>query len=165
MSAADTRAALRDALLARDLGAIDALLAEDAVLRSPVIKYPFEGRRAVAGIYEIVLDRFADLEPVSELGEADGLQMLRFRSSVLGRPAEVVTLLSTNAEDHITEVVIYVRGLVALAAVGAVMGAGLGRRRSRFSWLFISVMSRPLPHVIAAFENLLPRLIYTKGEA
>lgn len=165
MSAAATRAALRDAILARDHPAIVVLLSDDAILRSPVIKFPFEGRAAVAGIYEIVLRRFDSFELVSELGETEGLQMLRFRSGILGRPAEVITLLETDADGKITEVVIFVRGLVALAAVGAVMGSDLGRRRGRLSWLLLNLASRPLPYVIAAFESVLPRLIYTRGEA
>ena len=158
-AAADTAAALRDAVLAYDHAAVVALLAPDVVLRSPVVRFPFEGRDDVSDVYRAVLDGFRDFEFV-ELAEGDGgLQIMRFRMSVLGRTGETISLLRVGADGLIAEVVIYVRPLATLAAVGAVMGPPLARRRGRLQWLAITLLSRPLPRLLELADPLLPRLI------
>jgi hypothetical protein len=157
--AARTAAALGDAVLAYDHGAIVALLAPDVVLRSPVVRFAFEGRDEVALIYRIVLDAFVGFELVDSAGDEHGVQILRFRSKVLGRETETFSLLRVREDGLIGEVVISVRPLVSVAAVGAVMGPPLARRRGRLAWLAVVLLSRPLPRVLELAEPLLPRLI------
>ena len=51
----DTGQRFRDAVLARDMDAVEALLAEDVVFRSPAVFKPYEGRTStemVAGVFE-----------------------------------------------------------------------------------------------------------------
>ena len=157
-SAAATAAALRDAVLAYDHAAVVRLLAEDAVLRSPVVRFPFEGRDEVAFVYRAVLDGFKDFEFVEAAGDEDGLQILRFKAKVLGRETETFSLLRVR-DGLVTEVVISVRPLVSVAAVGAVMGPPLARRHGVLPWLAIVALSRPLPRLLELAEPLLPRLI------
>ena len=157
--ARDTAAALRDAVLAYDHGAIVGLLADDVVLRSPVVRFPFEGRDDVAFIYRVVLDGFQDFEFVEGSGDEHGPQTLRFRSKVRGRETEVFSLLRVRDDGLIGEVVIAARPLASVAAIGAVMGPALGRRRGRLQWLAMVVLSRPLPRLIELAEPLLPRLL------
>lgn len=159
MSAAGTAAALRDALLASDHAAIVRLLAPDVVLRSPIVRFPFEGRDDVGDVYRGALDGFRDLEFVEAAGGEDGLQVLRLKMSVLGRPGELISLLRVRPDGLIGEVVIYVRPFVTAAAVGAVMGPPLARRRGRLQWLAIVLISRPLPRLLELAEPLLPRLV------
>ncbi len=161
-SAAATAAALRDAVLAYDHPAVVALLAEDAVLRSPVVRFPFEGRDEVAFVYGAVLDGFRDFRFVERAGDEDGPQVLRFKARVLGRDVEVFSLVRV-ANGLITEVVISARPLVGVAAVGAVMGPRLARRHGVLPWLAIVAISRPLPRVLELAEPLLPRLIRRRG--
>ena len=163
MSAAATAAALRDAVLASDHAAIVRLLAEDVVLRSPTVKFPFEGRDEVADVYRAVLDGFQDFEFV-ELASGDGgLQIMRFRAKVLGRSGETISLLHVNGDGLIGEVVIYVRPLATAAAVGAVMGPPLARRNGRLYQLAALALSRWLPRFIELADPLLPRLIRRRG--
>ena len=159
MTAADTRAALRDATLAGDHAGIVALLADDAVLRSPVIRFPFEGKEAVADVYRAVLDSFEGVVPVTELGDEQGPQMLRFRARVLGREAHIVSLLDADADGRIQEVTIFVRPLAAVAAVGAAMGPRLARHKGRFHALAVRLLTRWLPPVIELADPVIPRLI------
>ena len=159
MTAAETRAALRDASLAGDHAAIVALLADDVILRSPVLKLPFEGKAAVADVYRAVLDSFMDLEPVAERGDADGLQMLRFRARVLGRDAHLVSLLDTDGSGRIAEVTIFVRPLAAVAAVGAALGPRLARHNGPWHVLAARLLTRWLPPVIELADPIIPRLI------
>ena len=158
-TAAGTAAAMRDAVLAYDHPAIVALLAEDVVLRSPIVRFPFEGRDDVSDVYRAVLDGFSAFEFV-EVAEAEGgLQILRFKATVLGRAGETISLLRVREDGLIGEVVIYVRPLVTVAAVGAVMGPPLARRRGRLPWLAVVLLSRPVPRLLELAEPLLPRLV------
>lgn len=158
-TAADTAAALRDAVLAYDHGAIVALLAEDVVLRSPIVRFSFEGREDVAFLYRAVLDGFEGFEFLDGAGDRDGVQTLRFRSEVLGRETETFSQIRVRDDGLIGEVVIAVRPLVSVAAVGAIMGPALGRRRGRLQWLALVLLSRPLPRILELAEPLLPRLV------
>lgn len=130
------------------------------VLRSPIVRFPFEGRDDVADVYRAVLDGFDELTFV-EAAEGDGgaLQIMRFKASVLGRPGETISLLHVRPDGLIGEVVIYVRPFVTAAAVGAVMGPPLARRRGRLHWLAVVLIARPLPRLLELVEPLLPRLI------
>lgn len=159
MSAATTAAALRDAVLAYDHAGIVRLLSPDVVLRSPIVKFPFEGRDDVADVYRAVLDGFKGFEFVEAAEGEDGLQIMRFRATVLGRTGETISLLRVNPDGLIGEVVIYVRPLATAAAVGAVMGPPLARRRGRLAWLAVTLISRPLPWLLELADPLLPRLI------
>jgi hypothetical protein len=158
-SAADTATALSDAVLAGDHPAIVALLAPDVVLRSPIVRFPFEGRDDVADVYRAVLDGFDAFELVEVAGGPDGLQVLRFKATVLGRTGETISLLHVNPDGLIGEVVIYVRPLSTAAAVGAVMGPPLARRNGRLQWLAAMLLSRWLPRFIELADPLLPRLV------
>ena len=158
-TAAETAAALRDAVLAYDHAAVVALLADDVVLRSPIVRFPFEGREDVAFLYRAVLDGFKDLRFMEAAGGEDGLQILRFSAQVRGRYTETFSLVRVRDDGLIGEVVISARPLVSVAAVGAVMGPALGRRAGRLQWLALVLLSRPLPRILELAEPLLPRLI------
>jgi hypothetical protein len=159
MTAAETRAALRDATLAGDLAGIEALLGDDPILRSPVVRFPFQGREAVTDVYRAVLDAFEDFELVSELGEEHGPQVLRFRARVLGREAHTVAMIDTDADGRVQEVTIFVRPLATVAAVGAAMGPRLARHKGPVHVLAARLLTRWLPPVIEVADPILPRLI------
>jgi hypothetical protein len=159
MTAAETRAALRDATLATDHAAIVALLGDDPILRSPVVRFPFQGREAVSDVYRAVLDAFEDFELISELGEEQGPQMLRFRAHVLGREAHTVAVMDTDAAGRIGEVTIFVRPLAAVAAVGAAMGPRLARHKGPVHVVAAQLLTRWLPPLIELADPILPRLL------
>src|SRR5688572_14491789 len=116
MTAAGLRETFKAATLARDADAIAALLADDVVLRSPVVPFPFEGRAAVTAIYRAVLARFEELELLTEVGEESGAQAMRFRARILGRPLETAVFL-TERDGRIVEVALFARPLAGAAAI------------------------------------------------
>ena len=157
VSAAATRDTLRDATKARDHAAIVALLAPDVVLHSPVVPYAFTGRDAVARVYAAVVDRFEGFDYTAELGSDTGVQVLRFRTTVLGRPTEGLTAVEVDSAGRIADITIFIRPLSSLAAVGAALAPGLAR--GRLARLVLTILSRPLPTLLGLAEPLVKRLI------
>ena len=116
--------AFRTAVEAGDHDAMVAALAPDAVLRSPVTFKPFEGRDAVAGLFEILLEVFEDFHYTDEF-EADGKVALVFRTRIGDREAEGVDLFRLDAEGRIAELTVFVRPASGLMALGEAVGAKL----------------------------------------
>ena len=116
----------RAAVEARDIDAAIALLADDVVLRSPVVFRPYTGRATVAPILRAVAEVFEDFEYVREIGTPDASDhALVFRARVGDRRLEGVDLLHTNDQGEIEELVAMIRPLNAAAALAEAMAARL----------------------------------------
>ena len=129
-AASDFRAAIER----RDRDGMIATLADDVVLHSPVSFKPFEGKEAVAGLFEILLRTFEDFRYTDELAAA-GAHALVFRASVGEREIEGIDLLRFDGEGLIAEFTVLLRplsGLVPFAQAMAerVAAAGLEPTRS-----------------------------------
>jgi hypothetical protein len=124
----------RAAVEARDLTAVDEILAPDVRLVSPVKFTPFEGREAVLGLLGVLMRTFTDFRYVGELaGEAqmgaDGplvpSHILIFRAAVAGKQVHGIDLLQPGPSGLIEELTVMVRPLSAVTALGDAVLAGL----------------------------------------
>jgi hypothetical protein len=113
----------RAAVEARDLEAIPALLAPDAVFVSPVAFRPYEGRELVSAILVGVGRVLEDLVYVREYatGDGDGLALL-FTARVDDRDVQGCDFLRFDAAGRITELMVMLRPLRAAEAVARRMG-------------------------------------------
>jgi len=124
----------RAAVEARDLSAVDEILAPNVRLVSPVKFTPFEGREAVLGVLKVLMRRFTDFRYVGELaGEAqmgsDGplfpSHILSFVAGVWGSHVHGIDLLQPGPSGLIEELTVMVRPLSAVTALGDAVLAGL----------------------------------------
>jgi ketosteroid isomerase-like protein len=119
----------RQAVEARDLDAVGALLADTVVFNSPVAHKPFKGRDVVAQVLAFAAATFEDFRYVDEVADGDSVALV-FRARIGDRELQGLDFVHTGADGLIDELTVMVRpmsGLVALAeAMGAkVVSAGL----------------------------------------
>jgi SnoaL-like domain len=119
--------AFREAVEARDLAAVTALLAPDVEFNSPVSHKPYRGRDMVGWILATVATVFEDFTYVDELASG-GHSALRFRTRVGDRQAEGVDLIECNADGQIEKLTVMIRPLSALQALADAMAARFAAR-------------------------------------
>ncbi|MGX9918908.1 nuclear transport factor 2 family protein [Streptomyces sp. NPDC002248] len=120
--------AFREAVEARDMEAVEALLAEDVVFTSPVVHKPYQGRAITAAILRGVLRVFEDFRYVKEIGEADGADYaLVFATRVGDRELTGCDFLHVNEAGLIDEFTVMVRPLSGARALAEAMGAQFER--------------------------------------
>ncbi|MCW2967691.1 MAG: NADH:flavin oxidoreductase/nadh oxidase [Solirubrobacteraceae bacterium] len=115
----------REVVEAKDLDALEGLLAEDVGLHSPVTFKPFEGRAVVVHVLRTVVEVFQDFRYVAEM-ERDDLTTLVFRARVGEREIDGIDLLRRRADGLIDDITVFVRPLSGLSALRDEMGARLG---------------------------------------
>ena len=114
------------AVVAGDIEAALALLAEDVVFHSPVVHAPYQGRDAVAPILHAVSQVFEDFRYTGEIGGPDAAShVLVFRTRVGDREIEGIDLLHTGADGLVDELTVMVRPLSGALALAEVMRARL----------------------------------------
>lgn len=116
----------REAIDARDLAAVEAMLADDVVFRSPVAHRPYPGKAITAAILRAVVEVFADFRYVREIqdGSADGGDhVLVFEAKVEGLDVTGADFLRYNEDGKIAELMVMVRPLRAAEALARQMGA------------------------------------------
>ncbi|MEU8469957.1 nuclear transport factor 2 family protein [Streptomyces sp. NPDC029006] len=116
--------AFREAVEARDMAAVEALLAEDVVFTSPVVFRPYTGRAITAAILRAVVEVFEDFRYVREIGDPDGPEhALVFRAGVGGRELTGCDFLHIDEHGLIDEFMVMVRPLSGAQALAEAMGA------------------------------------------
>jgi hypothetical protein len=114
------------AVVAGDIDAALALLAEDVVFHSPVVHAPYQGRDAVAPVLHAVSQVFEDFRYTGEIGGPDAAShVLVFRTRVGDREIEGIDLLHTGADGLVDELTVMVRPLSGAMALAEVMRARL----------------------------------------
>lgn len=114
------------AVVAGDIDAALALLAEDVVFHSPVVHAPYQGRDAVAPILHAVSQVFEDFRYTDEIGGPDAAShVLVFRTRVGDREIEGIDLLHTRPDGLVDELTVMVRPLSGAMALAEVMRARL----------------------------------------
>ena len=111
----------------RDAAGLPALIAEDAVFRSPAVHTPQEGRDTVVGYLTAA---FAVLGPDLTYERewlADDSAVLQFRTVVGGLDVSGVDMITWDADGQIVDFTVMVRPAKALDAVIEHMGAELMR--------------------------------------
>lgn len=114
----------RKAVEGHDLGAVEALLAEDVVFTSPVAFKPYAGKALTAAILRAVAEVFTDLRYVREMTSDDGRDhALVFEARVGDRKISGCDFLHMNEAGEIDAMTVMVRPLSAAQALAAAMGA------------------------------------------
>jgi SnoaL-like domain len=114
--------AFRAAVEARDLTAIDALLAENVVFTSPVAFKPYPGKAMTAAILRGVLRVFEDFHYIREITGADERDhALVFTATINGRQITGCDFLHTDDDGLIDDFMVMVRPLSAATALAEAM--------------------------------------------
>lgn len=123
----------RDAATAKDLDAIEAMLADDVVFLSPVAHKPYPGKHVTAEILRAVSEVLEQLTYVRQM--IDGAHhAYMFTAKVDGLDVTGCDFL-TFRDDRIVEFMVMVRPLKAAQALAAKMG-------ERFPAIQAAVMAR-----------------------
>lgn len=122
-------AAWKDVVERRDMAALAAMFAGDAVFISPAVFKPYQGRQVIVHILSHVIAVLDDLVYVDEFANDRGGVILHFRSSAPG-PAkrldvEGVDIFQLGDDGLIRELKVMIRPLRGLQAVAAAMEARL----------------------------------------
>ncbi len=124
------RESFRRAVEVRDLDAMMAPFAADAVLHSPITFKPFVGRDAIRQLLGILLEVFEDFRYSDELQSTDGTVALVFRARVGDRELEGLDLIRFDAQGRIRDFTVMIRPRSALEALLAAVGARLATARA-----------------------------------
>ena len=108
--------AFRAAVESKELSAIDALFAEDARFRSPVVFKPYEGRGQIAVILGAALRAFEDFRYLAQTETGD-TAVLMFEARVGDRELQGVDILRFAEDDRITELTVMVRPMSGMHAL------------------------------------------------
>jgi hypothetical protein len=114
----------REAIERRDLDGMVATLADDVVLHSPVSFKPFEGREAVAQLFEILLRTFEDFRYTDDLAGAEVHAMI-FRARIGDREVEGLDLIRPGPDGRIADFTVMVRPLTGVVALAEAVGPQL----------------------------------------
>jgi hypothetical protein len=147
------------ALAARDLDGLVALLADDVVFHSPVINDPvFEGRDSVAALLAMILNAITVDEHTHELGD-DRAGILVSNGRVLGKPIKTTTLLELDTDGKIREIWVMVRPLTGVVAIAEAIGSQLAERQRPGRGRAIRVLTKPLAGLAAVTNRIGSGLI------
>jgi hypothetical protein len=119
--------AFREAVEARDMARLVALLAPDVVFHSPVSFKPFTGRDTVGFVLATVATVFRDFVYVDELGTGPHSALV-FRTRIGERDAEGIDLIEQDAQGQVARLTVMVRPLSALQALADAMRERLASR-------------------------------------
>ncbi|MEV1065578.1 nuclear transport factor 2 family protein [Streptomyces sp. NPDC050263] len=114
----------REAVDARDMDAVEAMLADDVVFHSPVAFKPYPGKAVTAAILRTVVQVFEDFHYVREIHDAGGLDhALVFEAKVEGLDITGCDFLRFDDEGKIVDFMVMVRPLRAAEALAREMAA------------------------------------------
>lgn len=114
----------RSAAESKDFSAIDEILAEGVVFRSPAVFKPYEGRQAVGALLGTVAQVFEEFRYTDQV-ETGEVATLAFSARVGDRELDGIDLLRFDGEGRISELAVYVRPLSGLNALAEAMGRKL----------------------------------------
>lgn len=106
----------QDAVLAGDNAAVDALLAEGVVFRSPAVHQPYEGKAATSVILRAVVRVFEDFRYTRTVSDGDD-HVLVFEARVGDRQVEGADFVHVDADGLIDDFRVMIRPLSGLNAV------------------------------------------------
>ncbi len=114
----------RKAVEARDLAAMEALLADDVIFTSPVAFKPYAGKAITAAILATVIEVFEDFRYVREIGDdSTNDHALVFEAKVANKAITGCDFIRTNSDGLINDFMVMVRPLRAAQALSEEMGA------------------------------------------
>jgi ketosteroid isomerase-like protein len=114
----------REAIDAGDMDAVEALLADDVVFRSPVAHKPYPGKAITSAILRGVVEVFDGFHYVREIHDANGRDhAFVFQAKVDGLDVTGCDFLQFNDEGKIVDFMVMVRPLRAAEALSRQMAA------------------------------------------
>ncbi|MEE3853078.1 nuclear transport factor 2 family protein [Gordonia sp. LSe1-13] len=114
----------RQAIEARDMDAVEEMLADDVVFRSPVAFKPYEGKAITAAILRTVVEVFEGFHYVREIGAQGAADhALVFEATVDGLAITGCDFLRFDDDGKIVDFMVMVRPLRAAEALAREMGA------------------------------------------
>lgn len=111
----------REAVEAKDIDAVDEMLAEDCVFLSPVAFTPYPGKAITSAILRTVVEVFEDFTYVRQLRDGDH-EAYVFTAKVDGMEITGCDFLTFNEDGKISEFMVMTRPLKASQALAAAMG-------------------------------------------
>ncbi|MCO6450666.1 MAG: nuclear transport factor 2 family protein [Caldilineales bacterium] len=116
---------------AKDLNALQNILAEDVVFYSPVVFKPYQGRTPVTFLLANVIEVFGELNYTHAYTNDEGGVVLQFETSVDAPDktmlVEGVDIFQLNEAGLVQEMQVMLRPLSATQAVAQLMQARLGQ--------------------------------------
>ncbi|MBM7368657.1 nuclear transport factor 2 family protein [Gordonia hydrophobica] len=112
------------AVVAKDLDAVEDMLADDVVFTSPVAHKPYPGKAITISILRAVVEVFDDFQYVREIHDDGGREHAYvFTATVDGWAVTGCDFLTLNEDGKIVDFMVMVRPLKAAQALSAAMGA------------------------------------------
>ena len=150
-----TKLPIRAAMEARDRTAVVDAFAEDAIFRSPLTtSLVFTGRGQIEALIDVLLDALEDLSYSDEL-IADHTAVLVGTMQLRGVSVDFIDHLKLlEPTGRSAKLTVFFRPLPAAAAAMQVIGAGLGRRKSKLRGRTISALVAPLGFLTRAGDGL-----------
>ena len=111
----------------RDAAGLPALIAEDAVFRSPAVHTPQVGRDAVVGYLTAAFTVLGPALTYEREWLGDDSAVLQFRTEVAGLDVSGIDMITWDSDGQIVDFTVMVRPAKALHAVIEHMGAELMR--------------------------------------
>lgn len=112
----------REAVEGRDIEAIEALLADDVVFRSPVVFTPYPGKAITTAILRAVMQVFENFRYVRDIRHPNGTDhVLIFEATVDGLSITGCDILKYDADGRIVDFMVMTRPFKATEALAARM--------------------------------------------
>lgn len=115
---------VREAIEANDIDALESLLAEDVVFRSPAVYQPYHGRETVLALLRAVATVFENFRYVNEWHDGS-TTILFFEAKVGDRELQGVDILQANDAGQVAQFTVMIRPLSGLKALAETIGARL----------------------------------------
>jgi hypothetical protein len=154
----------RVAFEARDHAAVVDALAPDVVLRSPIFDVPFEGRERAAELFAVLLEVLEDLHYEAEIpGDP---HVINLRTSVKGKPLEIVDLLRFDEAGKVREITVFMRPFPGIAAFMDATAPKLGRRyKGAGTAATLRLLGGPPSMMMRTVARIGPRLLGLRDKA
>jgi hypothetical protein len=156
-TARDTADAIAVAMDARDHDALMALYADDVVFHSPVTPNDFRGKEAVSDLMAHVLNGFETWQRTFVLADGE-LCVFGVRARIGGREVELAEEVYVDADGRVREQRVHGRPLAGVAAIAAVAGPRMARRRGPLRAALVRALAGSLPGALARGDALVTRL-------
>jgi ketosteroid isomerase-like protein len=142
------------ALAARDVDALAATLAPDAVLHSAVTDVPFQGQELLTDLYASLFESFEELRVTDELSKGDTLVFF-WEGRMDGRFVEGADRVRLNSAGRVQDITIVGRPLTGLSAFVTKLGTNFARRRrGGLVAGLLRLATLPLPYLFRAFDPI-----------
>jgi hypothetical protein len=130
-------------MVEKDGEAVEAALAPDVVLHSPILSSPFVGKPAVANVLGVVREVIEDLEMTHQLA-GDGIEAIRFRGHIGEQKLESTVMYDFDDHGLVREITVFFRPMRASAAFIAAAGPGMAKSEGHSRLLRLTAPAVPL---------------------